>query len=218
LGLTATPERMDGESILPWFDHRIADEMRLWHAIERQYLVPFDYYGVHDGIDLSGLSWSHGAYAVSELEQHYLGNTRRANLIVKEFCEFYGDWHLARGLGFCVSIAHAEFMAESFRQAGIPALAITSESPAEERAQATSLLRNREVNVLFTVDLYNEGVDIPEADCVLFLRPTESSTVFLQQLGAGLGWIRARLAVLCWISSATKDVSSALTRGSLHIW
>ena len=186
LGLTATPERMDGESILPWFDHRIADEMRLWHAIERQYLVPFDYYGVHDGIDLSGLSWSHGAYAVSELEQHYLGNTRRANLIVKEFCEFYGDWHLARGLGFCVSIAHAEFMAESFRQAGIPALAITSESPAEERAQATSLLRNREVNVLFTVDLYNEGVDIPEADCVLFLRPTESSTVFLQQLGRGL--------------------------------
>ena len=186
LGLTATPERMDGESILPWFDHRIADEMRLWHAIERQYLVPFDYYGVHDGIDLSGLSWSRGAYAVSELEQHYLGNTRRANLIVKEFCEFYGDWHLARGLGFCVSVAHAEFMAESFRQAGIPALAITSESPAEERAQATSLLRNREVNVLFTVDLYNEGVDIPEADCVLFLRPTESSTVFLQQLGRGL--------------------------------
>jgi hypothetical protein len=177
---------MDGESILPWFDHRIADEMRLWHAIERQYLVPFDYYGVHDGIDLSGLSWSRGAYAVSELEQHYLGNTRRANLIVKEFCEFYGDWHLARGLGFCVSIAHAEFMAESFRQAGIPALAITSESPAEERAQATSLLRNREVNILFTVDLYNEGLDIPEADCVLFLRPTESSTVFLQQLGRGL--------------------------------
>jgi superfamily II DNA or RNA helicase/HKD family nuclease len=186
LGLTATPERMDGESILPWFDHRIADEMRLWHAIERQYLVPFDYYGVHDGVDLSGLSWSRGAYAVSELEQHYLGNSRRANLIVKEFCEFYGDWHLARALGFCVSIAHAEFMAETFRQAGIPALAITSESPAGEREQATSRLRNREVNVLFTVDLYNEGVDIPEADCVLFLRATESSTVFLQQLGRGL--------------------------------
>jgi superfamily II DNA or RNA helicase/HKD family nuclease len=186
LGLTATPERMDGESILPWFDHRIADEMRLWHAIERQYLVPFDYYGVHDGIDLSRLSWSRGAYAVSELEQHYLGNTRRANLIVKEFCEFYGDWRLARGLGFCVSIAHAQFMAETFRQAGIPALAVTSESPTDERDQATSRLRNREVNVLFTVDLYNEGVDIPEADCILFLRPTESSTVFLQQLGRGL--------------------------------
>jgi superfamily II DNA or RNA helicase len=186
LGLTATPERMDGESILPWFDHRIADEMRLWHAIERQYLVPFDYYGVHDGTDLSGLSWSRGSYAIGELENQYLGNTRRANLVISQFCEIYGNSHEARALGFCVSIAHAQFMAESFRSAGIPAAAITSESPAEERARASSMLRGREVNILFTVDLFNEGVDIPEADCVLFLRPTESPTVFLQQLGRGL--------------------------------
>jgi superfamily II DNA or RNA helicase/HKD family nuclease len=186
LGLTATPERMDGESILPWFDHRIADEMRLWHAIERQYLVPFDYYGVHDGTDLSGLSWTRGCYAIGELEQRYLGNTRRAGLIISEFCDFYGDWRQARAIGFCVSIAHAQFMAQSYRDAGIPALAITSESAADERARAASMLRNREVNVLFTVDLFNEGVDIPEVDCVLFLRPTESATVYLQQLGRGL--------------------------------
>jgi superfamily II DNA or RNA helicase/HKD family nuclease len=186
LGLTATPERMDGASILPWFDHRIADEMRLWHAIERQYLVPFDYYGVHDGTDLSGLSWSRASYAVGELEKHYLGDTRRANLILSQFYEFYGDWRLARALGFCVSIAHVQFMAEAFNKAGIPALAITSESHASDRAQAASRLRNREVNILFTVDLFNEGVDISEVDCVLFLRPTESSTVFLQQLGRGL--------------------------------
>jgi len=186
LGLTATPERMDGESILPWFDDRIADEMRLWHAIERQYLVPFDYYCVHDGVDLSELSWNRGSYAIGELEQRYLGNTRRANLIIGEFCEFYGDWRLARALGFCVSIAHAQFMAQSFRDAGIAALAITSESPTDQRAQAASMLRDREVNVLFTVDLFNEGVDIPAVDCVLFLRPTESATVFLQQLGRGL--------------------------------
>ena len=186
LGLTATPERMDGESILPWFENRIADEMRLWHAIERQYLVPFDYYGIHDGTDLSGLSWKHGAYAVGELEQRYVGDTRRGNLIVSEFCNFYGNWCLARALGFCVSIAHAEFMAQAFNKAGIPALALTSESPAEDRKKAQSRLRNREVNVLFTVDLFNEGVDISEVDCVLFLRPTESSTVFLQQLGRGL--------------------------------
>ncbi len=177
---------MDGESILPWFDHRIADEMRLWNAIERQYLVPFDYYGVHDGTDLSSLSWSRGAYAISELEQRYLGNTRRANLIVKEFCEIYGEWRQARALGFCVSIQHAEFMAQAFCDAGIPARAITSASPADERSQAAPMLRSRAVNVLFTVDLFNEGVDIPEADCVLFLRPTESATVFLQQLGRGL--------------------------------
>lgn len=186
LGLTATPERMDGESILPWFDDRIADEMRLWHAVERQYLVPFDYYGVHDGTDLCEITWMRGAYAVGELEQQYVGDIRRANLIIKEFCDKYGDWQQARAVGFCVSIAHAKFMARAFREAGIPAQAITSASPAEERSQAPSMLRNRDVNVLFTVDLFNEGVDIPEADCILFLRPTESSTVFLQQLGRGL--------------------------------
>jgi len=186
LGLTATPERMDGESILPWFDHRIADEMRLWHAIERQYLVPFDFYGVYDGTDLSALSWSRGSYAIGELEEQYLGNTRRANLVLSQFREVYGEWRQARALGFCVSIAHAQFMAQIFRESGVPAAAITSDSPAEERVSAASMLRNREVNVLFTVDLFNEGVDIPEIDCVLFLRPTESSTVFLQQLGRGL--------------------------------
>jgi superfamily II DNA or RNA helicase/HKD family nuclease len=186
LGLTATPERMDGESILPWFDHRIADEMRLWHAIERQYLVPFDFYGVHDGTDLSTLTWSRGSYAVGELEEQYLGNRRRANLVLSQFCEVYGEWRQARALGFCVTIAHARFMAQVFREGGISAAAITSDSPAEERVRAASMLRNREVNVLFTVDLFNEGVDIPEIDCVLFLRPTESSTVFLQQLGRGL--------------------------------
>lgn len=186
LGLTATPERMDGESILPWFDNRIADEMRLWHAIERQYLVPFDYFGIHDGTDLSNVSWTRGSYSLSELEERYIGNTRRANLIISEFCQIYGDWQQARALGFCVSIDHAEFMAERFREAGIPARAVTSRSGDDDRSLADSSLRNREVNVLFTVDLFNEGIDIPEVDCVLFLRPTESSTVFLQQLGRGL--------------------------------
>ncbi|MBL8214146.1 MAG: DUF3427 domain-containing protein [Bryobacterales bacterium] len=186
LGLTATPERMDGDSILPWFDHRIADEMRLWHAIERQYLVPFDYYGVHDGTDLSNLSWSRGAYNVSELEITYLHNQRRAHLVVKQFAEIHGAPGQARALGFCVSIRHARFMADIFSQSGIPAAAITSGSSPADRVQAITRLRNREVNVLFTVDLFNEGVDIPELDCVLFLRPTESSSVFLQQLGRGL--------------------------------
>ena len=186
LGLTATPERMDGESILPWFDNRIADEMRLWHAIERQYLVPFDYYGVHDGTDLSNLSWTRGSYAIADLERQYLGNTRRASLIIEQFSEFYGNWEQARALAFCVSIHHAEFMAEAFRRAGIRAEALTSESNGLNRSQAITRLRHRDINILFTVDLFNEGIDIPEVDCVLFLRPTESSTVFLQQLGRGL--------------------------------
>lgn len=151
LGLTATPERMDGESILPWFDHRIADEMRLWHAIERQYLVPFDFYGVHDGTDLSTLTWTRGSYATGELEAQYLRDTRRANLVVSQFCEIYGEWRQARALGFCVSIAHARFMAQVFEAAGIPAAALTSESSAEERTRASARLRHHEVNVLFTV-------------------------------------------------------------------
>lgn len=186
LGLTATPERMDGESILSWFGGQISDEMRLWHAIERQYLVPFDYFGIHDGTDLSGLSWNRGAYQVADLNRLYSGNQRRAGLVLRQFQEHYGQWREARTLGFCVSVEHARFMAREFDAAGIPALAVTSESPAEVRATAPKMLRDREVNVLFTVDLYNEGVDIPEVDCLLFLRPTESSTVFLQQMGRGL--------------------------------
>jgi superfamily II DNA or RNA helicase/HKD family nuclease len=186
LGLTATPERMDGKSILPWFDNRIADEMRIWHAIERQYLVPFDYYGIHDGTDLSALRWVRGHYDAKELSELYVRNARRANLVIQGFCDTYGNWAEARVLGFCVSVEHAEFMAAQFNQARIPSLAITSKSPDDLRSKATAMLRTREVNVLFTVDLFNEGVDIPEIDCVLFLRPTESSTVFLQQLGRGL--------------------------------
>ncbi|MGA7416109.1 MAG: DUF3427 domain-containing protein [Bryobacteraceae bacterium] len=186
LGLTATPERMDGESILEWFGGHIADEMRLWNAIECQYLVPFDYYGVFDGTDLSELTWSRGKYSISELNDLYSRDMHRANLVIKEFSDIYGDWHNARALGFCVSVEHAEFMAAAFTRAGIPASAVTSRSPSELRSKASDMLRTREVNVLFTVDLFNEGVDIPEADCILFLRPTESATVFIQQLGRGL--------------------------------
>ncbi|MCC6265110.1 MAG: DUF3427 domain-containing protein [Bryobacterales bacterium] len=186
LGLTATPERTDGLSILPWFGNRIADEMRLWHAIERQYLVPFDYYGIHDGTDLSKLSWSRGSYQKSELDIEYLNNVRRAKLVVQQFRNMYSEPSRARAIGFCVSVEHARFMAGVFREAGIPAEALTGQSPHEQRREAPQRLRRGEIQVLFTVDLFNEGVDIPEIDCVLFLRPTESATVFIQQLGRGL--------------------------------
>ncbi len=186
LGLTATPERMDGQSILPWFDNRIADEMRLWHAIERQYLVPFDYYGIHDGTDLTGITWSRGSYSKADLEIYYVHNVRRAELVISEFRAIYGNCHQARCLGFCVSIAHAVFMARMFTDAGIPSEALTGETPDDVRTGSTQRLRRREINVLFTVDLFNEGVDIPEVDCLLFLRPTESATIFIQQFGRGL--------------------------------
>jgi superfamily II DNA or RNA helicase/HKD family nuclease len=208
LGLTATPERMDGKSILPWFDNRIADEMRLWHAIERQYLAPFEYYGIHDGTDLASVTWSRGSYSISELSVLYNSNRRRAELIVKEFTTIYGDYRKARALGFCVSIEHAQFMATVFnRFENITAEAVTSNTPDEQRKGAIARLRKGEVNVLFTVDLFNEGVDIPELDCLLFLRPTESSTVFLQQLGRGLRLSEGKLncLVLDFIGNQRKE-------------
>lgn len=188
LGLTATPERTGGEDIFKYFDNRIVSEIRLPDAINRRLVVPFHYYGVADtaDMDLSGMKWGRGGYSTNELSRLVTGNHVRAQLVVDQCHKRLIDVSLARGLGFCVSVAHAEFMAEFFTQAGIPSLALSAESSRELRDSAQQRLRRREVNFLFVVDLYNEGVDIPEVDAVLFLRPTESLTVFLQQLGRGL--------------------------------
>jgi superfamily II DNA or RNA helicase len=187
LGLTATPERTDGDdSVFGWFDGRIAAELRLWEALEKGLLCPFQYFGVHDGVDLSHLSWHRGGYAVGELATLYTGDDRRVELVLRALRDRVLDSARMRGLGFCVSVAHAEYMAARFREAGIPAMALSGETGRPDRAGAVRKLRERAVNVLFTVDLFNEGVDVPEVDTVLFLRPTESATLFLQQLGRGL--------------------------------
>lgn len=186
LGLTATPERADGQSVLHWFDGRIAAEVRLWDAIERQLLTPFEYYGIHDNTDLRGLRWQRGGYDLSQLEGIYTGNDLRAALVIEQFVRLHGSPSAARALGFCVSVKHAEYMAKKFSEAGIPSIAVHGKSSDDERGTAIRRLRERLVNVIFTCDLYNEGVDIPEADCLLLLRPTESPTIFLQQLGRGL--------------------------------
>jgi len=186
LGLTATPERTDGLDILHWFDGRIAAEIRLWDALERQLLAPFDYYGIHDGVDLSEVAWKRGGYDLRGLSDIYTSNDLRAELVIRQFSERYGTVRQARALGFCVSVEHAAFMAQAFNAAGIPAISVSGETDVAERDSAIARLRRREVNAIFTCDLYNEGVDIPEADCLLMLRPTESPTVFLQQLGRGL--------------------------------
>ncbi|MDI3282592.1 DEAD/DEAH box helicase [Polyangium sp. 15x6] len=186
LGLTATPERADGQDVLGWFDGRIAAELRLWDALERGLLCPFHYFGVHDDVDLSRLRWSRGAYDRAELEALYTGDDARIGKILEQVQRLVPDPRSMRALGFCVGVKHAHYMAQRFVEANIPAMALHAESSAEERSNALRRLRNREINVLFTVDLLNEGVDIPEVDTVLFLRPTESATVFLQQLGRGL--------------------------------
>jgi superfamily II DNA or RNA helicase len=184
LALTATPERSDQLDILHWFGGRTSAEIRLPDAINRRLLCPFQYFGVSDSVDLNGLSWQRGGYRVEELDHLYTGNDVRAGLVLDKVHEVLLNPRQARGLGFCVSKAHAEFMARFFDRHEIPAVALTADSPDELRRSVQEQLRNRAINFIFVVDLYNEGVDIPEVDTVLLLRPTESLTVYLQQLGA----------------------------------
>jgi superfamily II DNA or RNA helicase len=186
LGLTATPERGDGVDVRQHFDGRTAYELRLWDALNADLLVPFHYFGVADDVDLQGVEWKRGSYDVAALDDVYTGNDARAAKVVKETTDKVTDVHRMRALGFCVSVRHAEYMAEVFNRAGIPSLAVSGDTPAETRAEALRRLRNLEVNCLFAADLFNEGLDLPQVDTVLFLRPTQSATVFLQQLGRGL--------------------------------
>ncbi|MGH7295142.1 MAG: DEAD/DEAH box helicase family protein, partial [Polyangiaceae bacterium] len=186
LGLTATPERVDGKSLLPDFDGRIAAELRLWHALDRQLLVPFEYYGISDGTDLRQIRWSRGAYHAADLASVYSGNEARVDLIVEQLRRRVVDPRTVRALAFCVSVEHAEFMARALSQRGVPSAAIHGGTSDLERDAAPRRLSSREVNVLCTCDLYNEGVDLPFVDTLLLLRPTSSATLFLQQLGRGL--------------------------------
>lgn len=187
LGLTATPERADGLDVRVWFGGRTAVELRLWEALERGLLAPFQYFGLHDDTDLRTVRWKRGTgYDAAELTNVYTGHHARTRIILQALLDKVPDVARMRCLGFCVSINHAEFMADQFNKAGIPSRAVTSRALPEERKAGLAALRCRDVNALFTVDLFNEGVDVPEIDTVLFLRPTESATVFLQQLGRGL--------------------------------
>ena len=187
VGLTATPERSDGKPLAPDFDDHIGAELRLWHALERELLVPFEYYGLSDGVDLAREArWTRTGYDLGSLARIYTGNDRRADLVVAQLARRVADLRRVRALGFCVSVEHAEFMAQRFTARGVPALAVHGGSTAELRDDAPRRLRDREVNVLFTCDLYNEGVDLPFVDTLLLLRPTASATLFMQQLGRGL--------------------------------
>jgi superfamily II DNA or RNA helicase/HKD family nuclease len=186
LGLTATPERADGQSVLTWFDGRMAVELRLWEALERGLLAPFQF-GVSDTTDLRRIRWKRGTgYDRSELTNLYTGYDARIRIVLQALLEKITDIRRMRALGFCVSIEHAEYMAARFNQANTPARAVTSRTSMDDRRDALAALQAREINVVFSVDVFNEGVDLPDVDTVLFLRPTESATVFLQQLGRGL--------------------------------
>ncbi|MFD3156788.1 DUF3427 domain-containing protein [Haloimpatiens sp. FM7330] len=186
LGLTATPERMDEKSVLEYFDNKIAAEIRLGEAINKKLLCPFHYFGVADCEDLSNLKWSRGGYLKEDLEKVYTKNNQRAELVVRNIGKYVNDINKVKGLGFCVSKKHADFMSDYFNHIGMKSISLNSESSIQERNKAKHKLVKGEIKFIFVVDLYNEGVDIPEVNTVLFLRPTESLTVFLQQLGRGL--------------------------------
>ena len=204
LGLTATPERSDGKDIRDDFGGVFTHELRLPEAVERALLSPFHYYGIPalQGLDLSTIQWTRGGYEKSSLQELLEVNDDRARWVVDQTVAHVADIHRIRALGFCVSIVHARFMAEIFTQAGIPSAALVGESSREERETIQRKLRQRKIRCIFTVDLYNEGVDIPFVDTVLFLRPTESVTLFLQQLGRGLRLHdeKAQLTVLDFIA------------------
>ncbi|MBP1542536.1 MAG: DUF3427 domain-containing protein [Oscillospiraceae bacterium] len=206
LGLTATPERMDGKNVLEYFDNRIAAEIRLPEAIDRKLLCPFHYFGVADDVDLSDIKWSRGGYERSALSKVYTGNDMRVMLILKQLRRCVTDIDSTKGLGFCVSKEHAEYMSRKFNEAGIASEYLTSDSRDDQRRTVSKRLASGEIHFVFTVDLFNEGVDIPEVNTIIFLRPTESLTVFLQQLGRGLRLAEGKecLTVLDFIGQAHK--------------
>ncbi|PLC11634.1 helicase [Kocuria flava] len=187
LGLTATPERGDGVNVAErFFDGRIASELRLWDALDQQLLTPFHYFGVSDGVDLSSLQFRRGRYEDRELDAVYTGNDARTAKVLQALNDKVLDPHRMKAIGFCVSVEHAKYMARKFNEAGLPSAALSGESSSEDRRTALKALQRGELRAVFAVDLFNEGLDIPQVDTILMLRPTQSSTLFLQQLGRGL--------------------------------
>lgn len=191
LGLSATPERMDGSSILPDFDNRFAAEIRLPEALEEKLLCPFHYFGVTDPVSTADdRFWTNGRYDARQLENVYTGDDLQAQLrldaIHSAIQRYHPDIENTRAVGFCAGVNHAEFMARRFREAGYSAETILGGTPSHIRDSRLSDFRSGKLQFLFVVDVFSEGIDVPEINLVLFLRPTESLTVFLQQLGRGL--------------------------------
>ncbi len=187
LGLTATPERSDGLDILKWFGGRMAIELRLWDALEQDLLAPFHYYGIFDGTDLREVTWRAGrGYDQTELTNLYTADHVWVSKVLHAIERKVGNPRSMRALGFGTTIAHCAFLARRFNEAGINARVVSANTAKADRDQALADLRAGKVQVLFSVDVFNEGVDVPAVDTVLLLRPTESATVFLQQLGRGL--------------------------------
>ena len=211
VGLTATPERMDGKDLRPDFGNRISAEIRLPQALQAGLLTPFQYLCISDDTDLSDDSlWSGQKYNIERLADKLCAKTR-ARLIVDALHKYLADEYTCRALCFCANKRHADFMAEQLRLFGFNAQSLTSDTPADERKQLAKDLQEGTLHYLCVVDIFNEGVDIPEVDTVLFLRPTESLTIFLQQLGRGLRLSagKTELTVLDFVAQANRKYDFA---------
>lgn len=185
LGLTATPERMDNNDITQYFNHQISAEIRLDTALNNRLLSPFHYFGITDSVDLSEVKWERGRFVASELSKIYTNNDLRTNIIFKTLEKYLPNYNDVRALCFCVDQQHANYMNAKFTLAGLKSAVLTSEN-SKYRNVEIKRLAEKKINYLFVVDMFNEGIDIPAIDTVLFLRPTESLTIFLQQFGRGL--------------------------------
>lgn len=195
-----------------YFGGYVATSIRLWDALEDNLLVPFQYFGITDGTDLRRVNVRGGQYDETDLEKRYTDHQdaeRRLRIIVKELREKVDNPLRMKALGFCVSVKHAKYMAQKFNEIGIPADCLVGTDSAERRAEVMGNLAddNHELTTIFTVDLFNEGVDIPNIDTLLMLRPTQSLTLFLQQLGRGLrrAPLKSVLTVLDFVGHQNKN-------------
>ena len=199
LGLTATPERSDGQSLTHYFDSRPdgspAVSLRLWDALDQQLLTPFEYYATADDTDMTTVEWGRGS-EVAQLSNIVSGNAVRARTVVHTLQTYVADLDALKGLAFCVSVAHASFMADFFNRSGLPSVALTGMDSQEARTAAVQKLSRGELKMICSCDVFNEGVDIPDANAILLLRPTQSPVIFQQQIGRGLRLARGKDACL----------------------
>lgn len=189
LGLTATPERSDGQSLIHYFDSRPdgtpAVSLRLWDALDQQLLCPFEYYATADDTDMTIVEWGRGT-EVAQLSNIVSGNAVRARAVMHAIEKYVADLINLKGLAFCVSVAHANFMAEFFNRSGLPAIALSGADSQDARTAAVQNLSLGQLKIICSCDVFNEGIDIPDANAILLLRPTQSPVIFQQQIGRGL--------------------------------
>jgi superfamily II DNA or RNA helicase/HKD family nuclease len=191
LGLTATPERADGKNLGPWFDCRPdgspACSLRLWDALDQELLCPFEYYATGDSVDLREVKWGQPGEG-EQLGRIFSASDVRAQTVTNALRQQLHDEGIdaMKALAFCVDVGHARFMSEHFNRRGIAALALTGQDSSQVRLDAIKRLESGALKVLCTVNLFNEGVDIPAVNTLILLRPTQSPVVFQQQIGRGL--------------------------------